>query len=378
MTDRFNVSADQAWREYARELADLLRERGDLTAPAWHAAITETPRHVLVPQVWEEGAPVDTTGPAGLAWVYSPISLVTKVDSRGLPISSSTKPDLMVRMLETLDLHDGHRVLEVGTGTGYNAALLSHRLGDDNVTSIDVDTDIVDNARVRLASLGAYPTLAVMDGEGGFPERAPYDRIIATCSVPALPWAWAEQLRDGGKVLASIMPTIHAGNLALLEKHGDRIEGRFTRRLGQFMTMRHNSEAPEDLAGTKPSEDERQRNTTAPAEPWKTSPVAWLWATLQLPGLSQGYTLDDHGTFNASYLTAPDGSWATVPFGDGQRVITEAGPTPIWDTIEQAHELWRTTREPTWERLGMTATPEYQTIWLDTPDSPQRWALKAT
>ncbi|WP_020499976.1 methyltransferase domain-containing protein [Sciscionella marina] len=380
MTNPADPSTPKPWHHYARALANLLCDRGDLTDPAWYNAIAHTPRHRLVPQIWkQEGAPewtpVDTAGPAGLELVYSPTSLITKVDARGVPISSSTKPDLMVRMLESLDVRGGDRVLEIGTGTGYNAALLTHRLGDDNVVSIDVDDELVETARARLARFGAHPILAIVDGENGFPARTPYDRIIATCSVSTVPWAWAEQVRDGGRILVSIMPTIHAGNLVLLEKHGDRLEGRFSRRLGQFMSMRHTGEAPETLASAQPAGDERQRTTTAPTEPWKISPVAWMWAALELPGLSLGYSLNDEGTVDASYLTTPDGSWATVPLGRGERTITEAGPTPIWYVIEKTLDRWHSTGQPGWERLGMTATPGRQTMWLDAPDGHHHWPL---
>ncbi len=107
----------------------------------------------------------------------------------GIAVSSSTKPDLMVRMLETLDVRDDARVLEIGTGTGYNAALLSHRLGEDRVYSVDVDAELVGPARERLADIGVHPHLATLDGEKGWPEHAPFDRIIATCSVTR-GWTW--------------------------------------------------------------------------------------------------------------------------------------------------------------------------------------------
>src|SRR5690606_10027168 len=69
--------------------------------------------------------------------------------------------------LQALDAHQGHRVLEVGTGTGYNAALLCHRLGPDNVTSIDIDTGLVDRARERLAAFDYFPHLEATDGAAG-------------------------------------------------------------------------------------------------------------------------------------------------------------------------------------------------------------------
>src|SRR5262249_61868423 len=104
-----------------------------------------------------------------------------------VPVSSSTAPGLMVRMLEALDVHDGHRVLEIGTGTGYNAALLAARLGDTQVFSVELRPDLTEAARQRLADTGYHPPLVTRDGGEGLAEHAPYDRIIATCAVPAVP-----------------------------------------------------------------------------------------------------------------------------------------------------------------------------------------------
>jgi protein-L-isoaspartate O-methyltransferase len=176
------------WKSYAVRLADQLRAQGDLRTPAWHAAIAETPRHVLVPTVYQppEGVYSSCTGvqfntAEHLELIYSTTTLVTAVvpntcGSLG-GISSSTKPDLMVRMLEALDIREGQRILEIGTGTGYNAALLAHRLGDDHVFSVDVDPELLTTARQRLARLGRRPQLAVRDGAEGWPQHAPYDRI---------------------------------------------------------------------------------------------------------------------------------------------------------------------------------------------------------
>jgi protein-L-isoaspartate O-methyltransferase len=177
------------WRSYAVRLADQLHASGDLRSPAWHAAIAETPRHVLVPTVCEppeqhygSQADVRLNTADYLELIYSTITLVTAVVPNNygslVAVSSSTKPDLMVRMLETLDIRDGQRVLEIGTGTGYNAALLAHRLGDDNVFSLDIDPELVDTARLRLAHIGRHPHLAVGDGEVG---------MATACSLPPDP-----------------------------------------------------------------------------------------------------------------------------------------------------------------------------------------------
>lgn len=139
-------------------------------------------------------------------------------------------------MLETLDVRDGERILEIGTGTGYNAALLAHRLGDDNVFSLDIDSELVDTARQRLARIGRHPHLAAGDGAEGWPPHAPYHRILCTCAVRCIPAAWYDQLTPGGQLLVDFKP--HGGNLVLLHKKADRLEGQFTTYYGAFMVMR--------------------------------------------------------------------------------------------------------------------------------------------
>lgn len=94
----------------------------------------------------------------------------------GVSTSSSSAPSLMALMLEALDVHDGHKILEIGTGTGYNTALLCHRVGPRQVTSIDIDPGLIANARQRLAMFNYAPQLATFDGTAGCRARAPFDR----------------------------------------------------------------------------------------------------------------------------------------------------------------------------------------------------------
>ncbi|MGH3940001.1 MAG: methyltransferase domain-containing protein [Pseudonocardiaceae bacterium] len=194
------------WTLRARQLAEQLVAARKLKSAAWRDAVCSVPRHEFVPEVFRQDRldqydpswrQLDTTTEQGRAeWldqVYSNTALITALDrttqSPGL-LSTSSMPALMTRMLETLDVQDGHRVLEIGTGTGYNAGLLSHRLGDGNVFSVDIEPELIELARQRLARLGYHPTRLVTDGAAGLPEHAPFDRIIATCSVPTVPWAW--------------------------------------------------------------------------------------------------------------------------------------------------------------------------------------------
>lgn len=120
--------------------------------------------------------------------------------------SSSTQPSLMAHMLHALDLTGSERVLEVGTGTGYNAALLSHRLGNDRLTTIEVGPHVTELARERLSVSGYEPDVRCGDGAAGWADAAPYDRVIATVSFPHVPRAWIDQTRDGGLIVTSLCP----------------------------------------------------------------------------------------------------------------------------------------------------------------------------
>jgi protein-L-isoaspartate O-methyltransferase len=143
------------WQRKARALTQQLADEAVLD-PSWRAAFENTPRHIFVPRFYRHDMTVlDGSDPRRhrewLDAVYNDDSLTTRyapVPGTDLmwPTSSSTKPSLMARMLTLLDVHSGHRVMEIGTGTGYNTALLCHRLGDGNVASIDIDPDLIATA----------------------------------------------------------------------------------------------------------------------------------------------------------------------------------------------------------------------------------------
>ena len=97
-------------------------------------------------------------------------------------------------------------MLEIGTGTGYNAALLGHLVGETGaVVSVDIDADLVADARERLAACGvSQVTVCCGDGGVGWPERAPYDRIIATVGAWDISPAWVDQLAPGGRLVVPL------------------------------------------------------------------------------------------------------------------------------------------------------------------------------
>ena len=146
--------------------------------------------------------------------IYSGDVLVTRIGSDGMATSSSSMPALMMAMLDALGAAPGMRVLEIGAATGYNAALLGRIVGPTGqVVSIEVDDELARLAAARFDPAGPI-TVVRGDGALGHPERAPYQRIIATVGCPVVPDAWRDQLAPGGRVL---VPLTHGAAHPLTE-----------------------------------------------------------------------------------------------------------------------------------------------------------------
>jgi protein-L-isoaspartate O-methyltransferase len=376
MTVEPNVVPD--WRRRIERLADAIEQKIALS-PEWRRVFCSVPRHVLVPEFLESKgdrwSPVTHEGRDPQTWleaVYSDQTLVIAAGDvvlagggtfQNILTSSSTQPSLMLRMLERLELRDGMRVLEIGTGSGYNAALLSERLGDANVVSIDVADELVSSARARLAALGYHPTLVLGDGYGGMPGRAPFDRIIATCSVRHIPPAWIEQLAPGGMIYVDVEGPLYAGNVIRLRVDAEktRLVGRFDPAWAGFMPLRSPASLPPGSSAPRVPEARLsvERETSAPPQLlWGRDDTPFLFL-LQLalpPGTRLTYGELERGR---SYieLTTPDGAcsrahWST---GDpGPYRVQETPDASLWDLVEETYRVWRERARPAWPDLGLT------------------------
>ena len=174
------------------QLVDSLVERGLLKSPPFEAAFRQVARHMFLP-----GVP--------LAVAYSDEAVPTKADRRRL-LSSSSQPAMMAIMLEQLQLASGMNVLEIGAGTGYNAAIIAHIVGESgHVTTLDIDADTSAAAAAHLDCAGFERVDVICaDGRRAWPARAPYDRIIATAAVASPPTAWMAQLHERGIIVAPV------------------------------------------------------------------------------------------------------------------------------------------------------------------------------
>lgn len=179
--------------EHAAALAHKLHERGDIVDPRVKAAFAGVRRDQFLP-----GIPIDQ--------VYADNAIPIKRDSDGSVISSSSQPSMMAHMLRQLDLRPRHNVLEIGTGSGYNAAIMQHIVGAaGRVTTVEYDLDLAENARANLQRAAMGQVLVVHgDGAVGYPQRAPYDRLIVTASVWDISPAWIRQMIRDGIIVAPI------------------------------------------------------------------------------------------------------------------------------------------------------------------------------
>lgn len=381
------ASADRRRRRLIRELvrAELL---GD---PRWRVAFLQVPRHVFVPRFFRarpdgRWVAVDDNDPDWLSYVYADTVLVTQLDDdpnrwavareegpvSGVPTSSSSQPAIMAVMLTELHVADGQRVLEVGTGTGYNAALLCHGLGDTAVTTVDIDPDLVAAAAANLAEVGYHPTMAVGDGTHGYAANAPYDRVIATCSVSRIPSAWLDQTVPGGMVLTTLNRPIGAGLVRLTVGRDATAVGRVLPADGRFMPLRAHRHPVRHTVG-EPDDGETRETTLDPVRLLTAASPFEFFAGLALPEVQVQHGAGANN--RAVRLSHPDGSWAHVGTIRDRHVVRQGGPRPLWDLVERAYRQWLALDQPRRQRFGVTVRGDRQEIWLDEEDSAHRWPL---
>lgn len=227
---------DAAQRLHEALLADLTRE-GLLGDQAIAAAFSAIPRHHFLP-----GHALDE--------IYADKAIAVKRKGDEW-LSSSSQPAMMAIMLAQLGLAPGQRVLEIGAGTGYNAALMAQLVGPDGrVVSIDLDADLVEAARRHLDAAGVSGVeLRTGDGALGAPDAAPFDRIIVTVGVWDLLPAWRDQLAPAGRIVLPL--TLLPGQmLSLALERRDGLWEAVSARPCGFLLMRGAEAHPSGAWGT--------------------------------------------------------------------------------------------------------------------------------
>lgn len=207
-----DASCDSAQARLLREaLAQELRVSGAAESPQVAQAFASVPRHRFIPEV-------------DLREAYADRAISIKNEGAAT-LASISQPSMLARMLDLANVLPGQRVLEVGTGSGYNAALLAHLAGSDaTVVTIEVEPDLVDRARECLQACG-YERVRVVLGNGyeGYAASAPYDRIVVSARASDIVAAWWEQLRAGGRIVVPLDVGVIGEYAVGFERHGEEL-----------------------------------------------------------------------------------------------------------------------------------------------------------
>jgi protein-L-isoaspartate(D-aspartate) O-methyltransferase len=218
------AEAERSPEELRALLVVGLEQTAALSDPEVKRALLAVPRHLFIPDV-----PISDA--------YADVAIPTHWE-QGKAVSSASQPAIVAVMLQQLQVQPGMRVLEIGAGTGYNAALLAELVGPEGaVTTVDIDEQIAGEAREHLAAAG-YPQVQVVaaDGAAGWPEGAPYDRVELTVGAYDVSPAWLAHLAEGGLLVLPLWLGTSDASVAF-RKHGDTLASESLAPCG-FMRLR--------------------------------------------------------------------------------------------------------------------------------------------
>jgi len=381
----------------ATSLTNRLVREGVILDHRWRDALHAQPRHHFVDAFHEPGEPGEpggswretaTDAATFLPTIHSGRTVVTALSpldpwGRQVPVSIAPPVDLLITGLQALDLFDGADVLELGTGTGHTTALLSERLGDGHVTSVDIDPDLHHTAARHLHARDLHPTLLV--GDSASPSaRTEYDRVIVEHEVPTVPPSWVALVRPGGSLLVRVTGGLSAGGHVLLRRpdSGEPVlSGRFLAWGGPLAPHR----APaRRLFVRRPPEPvaDGARPCSSPFSPSALTDGGALALLMQLmlpPGVQAQRRASGDTTW-ATYLRGADGSWAEISHELGRTGLYDvrwAGNLRLLSAVEHAHDLWHRLGTPPLTAFGITAGTDGARVWHDSADAGTWWPLRA-
>ncbi|ASU81478.1 hypothetical protein CDO52_00600 [Nocardiopsis gilva YIM 90087] len=368
----------------AKDLADLLGLTGAL-----REAMLAVPRDMFVPDVGTAGPadgsryPIDRRARPD-EWrhaVFSDSAVITQWDDeqtdpgqvdlrRAQPSSSISAPSVAFAFLSLLNPRDHDRVLEIGTGTGYTAAVLSARVGEHNVVTIEVDSAVAEQAEANLKMAGFAPRVLVADGADGHRDDAPYDRVHATCAVRRIPGAWVTQTRPGGVIVVPWQPGYDFGWIVRLTATDGAAHGRFHGRAG-YMMLRDQRAA---MRFAVHHEEEAATATTRldPRSIIDAGEGAELVITALAPDVKLIPIRASDGTVSVSLyeIGKPEGAWAACDYEPGadEFEVTQYGERRLWDEVEEGFLRWLELGSPGADRFGLTVMVDgTHMLWIDEP-----------
>jgi protein-L-isoaspartate(D-aspartate) O-methyltransferase len=365
-------------------LVDGLSSSGALTSD-WRAAFLAVPRHLFVPDlVWHEGE--DGCGPqpvrraeqseVWLEMVYRDEPVITQINDgdsttarHTIYTSSTSMPSVVAEMLTALRAEPGMSVLEIGTGSGWNAALLAHRLGGEHITSLEIDPYLSAHAQKALANAG-YGAVTVLTGDGalGHSQRAPYDRVLSTVCVYQVPYPWITQTRPGGLVLTPWGTEYYNGHLLALTVAGDgTATGRIVGKTA-FMPLRDQripwipiSEIVTEDSEARAEEKLSKRHPRYYVASYDARTAIGLQVGRCIPRYTPPDAEDPEGIL--WLLDQWSHSWAAIhhqPDQPGPYRVRQNGPRRLFDEVSAAYRGWKAAGKPPSRAWQITITPDGQ------------------
>lgn len=312
--------------------------------------------------------------------VYSDRALVTQFDDGATawpkvghrPTSSASMPSVVAGMLRALEPEPGDSVLEIGTGTGWNAALLAEIVGvHGQVVTLEIDPKVTSHARAGLDAAG-YDRVMVREGDAtrGVTGTDKFDRVIATAGVQVgqLPYSWVERVNPGGVIVAPMRADMATGPLVrfLVGEDGTARGHAVDWLKVSFMDLRSHRVAPAGLGTLRWDDDTAERSWTelSPWVPLLADDHRWPIA-IALPGCRYDVWKRTENRPGVAWLTDPlSGSWASV-VADGERFrVRQFGPRRLWDAAEASYRWWQEHGEPPLPAWEWTITPDRQSVLL--------------
>ncbi|WIY01842.1 methyltransferase domain-containing protein [Amycolatopsis mongoliensis] len=368
-------------------LADEVCSAGNFPAEC-RSALRAVPREDFIPaQMWvqevdgEDYQPVDrqVDPERWLRNVYSDRVIVTQFDDGRTawpkvgdrPTCSASMPSAVVGMLAELGAELGDQVLEIGTGTGFNAALLAHIVGRaGTVTTVEIDRQLADVARANLANAGVL-NVEVEHGDGAASRAdfARWSRVIATAGVRVgqLPYSWVRESRPGAVIVAPMRADLASGPLVRFEVGNDgTATGHAVAdlRVG-FMELR-NQRVASSMSDLR-WDDENADVTYTDLAPWTlllAENDRWPLA-VALPSCRYDVWEKTTDRPGVAWLRDPLSlSWASVVREGEQYTVRQHGPRRLWDEAEAAYRWWRQRGAPPLEAWNWTVSADRQTVTL--------------
>lgn len=359
-----------------QRLVETLRSKGVLL-PEWRETVACVDRGLFIPSVIEEGD--FATDPENwLLAVYADAPVVTQVNDGAstqegtfrLSTSSSSMPSVMLEMLDLLDVREGHRILEIGTGTGYNAAWLCHRLGESNVTSVEVDASIASTAVENLKRAGFHPTTVLGNGHEGHQAGAPYDRVVCTCTMRNVPRAWLEQCPNG-RIVTPWGSSFFNGSYATLDVVGGKAQGTFSGYPAfTFMWDRTRRAGAGRIADLyRQEKGERSSTDIAPQNVIQDDPAFFISLSVTDAWYRWCESDNDNGEATLWFFSDDRTSWATVDYTPDAETyeVEQYGPRALWDEVRTRFLGWHELGKPERSRFGLSVDGGGQQVWLDDP-----------